>query len=78
MDTQGHVSPEEIRSALRSLYREDPETNLQKALLRHLADDLKPVDEKGRWKPSPLLLLIALVAFALLGVFFYFTLGANA
>ena len=28
---------------------------LQKALLRSLADDLKPVDEKGRWKPSPLL-----------------------
>ena len=78
MDTQGHVSPEEMRSALRSLYREDPETNLQKALLCHLADDLKPVDEKGRWKPSPLLLLIALVAFALLGVFFYFTLGAHA
>lgn len=78
MDTQGHVSPEEIRSALRSLYHEDPETNLQKTLLRHLADDLKPVDEKGRWKPSPLLLLIALVAFAFLGVFFYFTLGAHA
>jgi hypothetical protein len=78
MDTQGHVSPEEIRVALRSIYRADPESNLQKTLLRILADDLKPVDEKGRWKPSPLLLLIALLACALVGVFFYFTLGARA
>jgi hypothetical protein len=78
MDSQGHVSPEEIRTALQSLYRGDPETNLRKALLRHLADDLRPVDEKGRWKPSPLLLLLGLLACALIGVFFYFTLGAHA
>jgi hypothetical protein len=78
MDTQGHVSPEEIRVALRSIYLTDPESNLQKTLLRILADDLKPIDEKGRWKPSPLLLLIALVGCALVGVFFYFTLGARA
>jgi hypothetical protein len=43
MDAQGHVSPEEIRVALRSIYRADPESNLQKTLLRILADDLKPV-----------------------------------
>lgn len=78
MDTQGHVSPEEIRVALRSIYLTDPESNLQKTLLRILADDLKPIDEKGRWKPSPLLLLIALVGCALVAVFFYFTLGARA
>ena len=78
MDTQGHVSPEEIRAALRSIYRADPESNLQRALLRILADDLKPVDEKGRWKPSPLLILIVFIACALAGVFFYFTLGARA
>jgi len=78
VDAQGHVSPEEIRAALRSVYRADPESNLQKALLRVLADDLKPVDEKGRWKPSPLLLLIAVLVCALIGVFLYFTLGAHA
>jgi len=77
MDAQGHVSPEEIRAALRSVYREDPESNLQKALLRVLADDLKPIDEKGRWKPSSLLLLLAVIVFALIGVFLYFTLGAH-
>jgi hypothetical protein len=77
MDAQGHVSPEEVRAALIAIYRGDPESNLQKALLRVLADDLKPVDEKGRWKPSPLLLLVALLLCALVGVFFYFTLGAH-
>ena len=77
MDAQGHVSPEEVRAALIAIYHGDPESNLQKALLRVLADDLKPVDEKGRWKPSPLLLLVALLICALIGVFFYFTLGAH-
>jgi len=77
MDPQGHVSREEVRIALRSVYRDDPEANLQKALLRSLADDLKPVDAKGRWKPSPLLLLLSFLLCALAGAFFYFTLGVH-
>jgi hypothetical protein len=70
MDAQGHVSAQEVRIALRSIYSNDPESNLEKALLRSLADDLNPVDEKGRWKPSPLLVLVMLLGC----VFFYFTL----
>jgi hypothetical protein len=77
MDAQGHVTSEEIRKALLAMYCGDTESNLQQALLRFLADELKPVDEKGRWKPSPLLILIAVLASALGGVFFYFTLGAH-
>lgn len=77
MDAQGHVSPEEVRAALRSMYREDPESNLQKIMLRWLADDLKPVDEKGRWKPSPLAVLIAGLLFAAAGVFICFSLGGQ-
>jgi len=77
MDAQGYVSPEEVRAAVRSLHHEDPEVDLQKALSRSLADDLRPVDEKGRWKPSPLIILVASLFFALMGVFFYFTLGAH-
>jgi hypothetical protein len=77
MDAQGHVTAEEIRLALLSMYRGDTESNLQQALLRLLADELKPVDEKGRWKPSPLLILVALLMCALIGIFFYFTLGAR-
>lgn len=77
MNAQKYVSPDEVRGALRSLFREDPESNLGKALLRCLADDLKPRDEKGRWKPSSLLVLITCLATALIGVFFYFTLGGH-
>jgi hypothetical protein len=77
MDAQGHVTPEEIRRALLSMYRGDTESNLQQALLRLLADDLEPIDERGRWKPSPLLILAAILVCALGGVFFYFTLGAH-
>ena len=78
MDAQGHVTPEEIRKALLSMYRGDTESNLQQALLRLLADELKPVDEKGRWKPNPLLILVALLVCALIGIFFYFTLGTRS
>jgi hypothetical protein len=69
--------PEEIRLALLSIYRGDTESNLQQALIRLLADELKPVDEKGRWKPSPLLILVALLVCALIGIFLYFTVGAR-
>jgi hypothetical protein len=77
MDAQGHVTPEEIRNALLAMYCSDTESNLQQALLRLLADDLKPIDERGRWKPSPLLILVAILVCALVGIFFYFTLGAH-
>ncbi len=77
MDAQGHVSPEEVRVALRLIYRSDPESNLQKALLRFFADGLNPVDEKGRWRPNPLLILVPVLICGLAGVFFYFTLGGH-
>jgi hypothetical protein len=75
MDAQGYISPEEVRQALRSIYRSDSESNLQKALLASLSNDLEPVDEKGHWKPSPLLILVFILLCALGGVFFYFSIG---
>ena len=53
------------------------ETNPEKALRAALADDLKPVDERGRWKPSSLVILVGVIVFALLGVFLYFSLGRS-
>jgi len=41
-----------VRQALRQIYLSDAESNLQNALLESLSDELRPVDEKGRWKPS--------------------------
>ena len=77
MNAQGYVSPEEVRQALRQIYRNDSETNLQNALAKSLADGLKPVDEKSRWKPSPLLLLAFSLLCAITGVFLYFSIGGR-
>jgi hypothetical protein len=77
MDAQGYISPEEVGQALRQIYRSDAESNLQNALLESLSDELKPVDEKGRWKPSPLLVLTVVLVCALIGVFIYFSIGGH-
>jgi hypothetical protein len=73
MDAQGNISAEEVRQALRQIYLSDAESNLQNALLESLSDELKPVDEKGRWKPSPLLVLTVVLLCTLIGVFIYFS-----
>ena len=77
MDTQGYISLEEVRQALRQIYRSDAEINLQSSLLESLSDELKPLDEKGRWRPSPLLILTLVLLCALLGIFVYFSVGAR-
>jgi hypothetical protein len=77
MDALGHISPEQVRQALRQIYRGDAETNLKDALAQSLADGLRPVDEKGRWKPSPLFVLVCALFCALVGVFFYFSMGGR-
>ena len=77
MDALGYISAEEVRQALRQIYRSDAESNLQNALLESLSDELRPVDEKGRWKPSPLLVLTAVLLCALLGIFIYFSVGGR-
>ena len=77
MGSQGYISPQEVRQALRQIYRSDAEINLQSSVLESLSDELKPIDEKGRWRPSPLLILTLVLLCALLGIFVYFSLGAR-
>ena len=77
MDSRGNVTPEETRQALRQLYLRDEEANLQVALLLALSDDLKPVDSRGRWRPNPLLILVALLVLALIAIFVYFSFGRS-
>ncbi len=77
MDAQGYISAEEVRQALRQIYRGDAESNLRNALRESLSDELRPVDEKGRWKPSPLLVLTVVLLCALAGVFIYFSIGGS-
>jgi hypothetical protein len=77
MDAQRYISAEEVHSALRQIYRSDAECNLQNAIRESLANELRPADEKGRWRPSPLLVLVLILLCALLGVFVYFSAGAR-
>jgi hypothetical protein len=77
MDSRGNVTPEETRQALRQLYLRDEETNLQAALLLALSDDLKPIDSRGRWRPSSLLILVTLLVLAIIAIFVYFSLGRS-
>ena len=77
MDSQGYISPQEVRWALRQIYRSDAEINVQSSLLESLSDELKPIDEKGRWRPSPLLILTMVLLCALLGIFVYFSVGGR-
>ena len=77
MDALGYISAEEVRQALRQIYRSDAESNLQDALRESLSDELRPIDEKGRWKPSPLLILTVVLLCALAGVFIYFSIGGR-
>ena len=77
MDAQGYISSEEVRQALRQIYLSDAESNLQNALLESLSDELTPIDEKGRWKPSPLLVLTVVLLCTLIGVFIYFSIGGH-
>ena len=77
MDALSYISAEKVRQALRRIYLSDAESNLQNALLNSLSDELKPVDEKGRWKPSPLLVLTVVLLCALAGDFIYFSIGGR-
>ena len=77
MDTRGYVALPEMRKALHRIYQEDGETNLHKALLNALSDDLRPVDDRGRWRPNTLIVLLATLLLALLGIFLYFSIGGR-
>jgi hypothetical protein len=77
MDQRGYVTSTEMRQALRTVYQQDGETNLHKALLHALADDLRPIDENGRWRPNTLIVLLAVLLIALVGIFLYFSIGSR-
>ena len=77
MDQRGYVTSTEMRQALRTVYQKDGETNLQKAFLHALADDLRPSGENGRWRPHTLIVLAAVLLIALLGIFLYFSIGSR-
>ena len=74
---RGNVTAEETRQAMLALYHFDAETNLQTAFAHTLADDLKPIDESGKWRPSTLLVLGGALLLVFVGVFVYFSIGGH-
>jgi hypothetical protein len=66
-----------MREALCRVYQQDGETNLRKALLSALSDDLRPIGENGRWRPNTLMVLVSVLLIALLVIFLYFSIGAR-
>lgn len=69
----GYVSLADVRRALHLLYREDPESSVKHSLLRLFEDELTPVDTRGKWRPSRLLIILAGVGLTATGVFVYFS-----
>ncbi len=69
----GHLSLADVRRALHLLYREDPESSVKRSLLRLFEDDLTPVDTRGKWRPSKLLIILAGIGLTVAGVFVYFS-----
>ena len=62
----------QMQENLRNLFQQDPEAQLLSGIRRRLADPLKPEDDKGRFRPHPLLVLLGAMASIAAGVFFYF------
>lgn len=69
----GYVSLADVRRALRLLYREDPESSVKRSFLRLFEDELTPIDTRGKWRPSRLLIILAGVGLTAAGVFVYFS-----
>lgn len=67
------IGPEKTREDLRKLHSLDPEARLLRNILRRLADPIKPLDDRGRFRPHPLLVWLLSLALVVVGVFVYFS-----
>jgi len=71
------ITPDEARKMLRQIYAADGEINLRDVLLRNASDPIRPITEKGRLRPSTLLVISGAVLFLLVAIFLYFSIGAK-
>lgn len=71
------LTTEDAREILRRAYRSDSEINLKAILLRGASDPIKPVSEKGRMRPSMLLVVGSVMLFLLVASFVYFSFGGQ-
>lgn len=62
---------------LRRTYRSDGEINLTEVVRRIASDPIKPVSEKGRMRPSMLVVVGSIMLLLIVAGFFYFSFGGQ-
>jgi len=67
----------DAREMLRRAYRSDGEINLRAILSRVASDPIKPVSEKGRMRPSMLVVVGIIMLLLLTASFVYFSFGGQ-
>ena len=63
----------EMRQHLLEFYAQDPESDWARNAKQLLADPVKPQNEKGRFRPHPILVLLGTIALITAGTFLYFS-----
>ncbi len=71
------LTTEDARQLLRRAYRSDGEINLKAILSQVASDPIKPVSEKGRLRPSILVVVGSIMLFLLIASFVYFSFGGQ-
>jgi hypothetical protein len=71
------ITPDEARQMLRQLYAADGEINIRDGLRRSASDPIRPLTEKGRLRPSTLLVVGGAMLFLLVAIFLYFSIGTR-
>lgn len=75
MTTDRFITTAETREMLRRAYRADGEINLDVVLRRAASDPIKPVSEKGRMRPSMLVVVGSITLFLIVAGFVYCSFG---
>jgi hypothetical protein len=68
VDQQG----DDISDLLRERFAQDLEAQILPRLTRWLSDPLKPLNEAGHVRPSPVLVVLLVVGLIAVGTFLYF------
>jgi hypothetical protein len=63
---------DDMLQLLRERFAQDSDEQILPRLTRWLADPLKPVNEAGYFRPSPLVLVVLVVGLIAVGAFLYF------
>lgn len=70
MNRQGEG--DDMLQLVRDRFEQDPDAQILPKLMRWFADPLKPQDEKGRFRPSPVVLMVLVIGLIAVTAFLYF------